>query len=137
MQKMANYQINTLKFFTGFFIPYADKKQKDKIKLIKEKYANKSEKTIQKQFEKAKIKVHLAILGGGDIIFPIITAGVFYKVYHSLAASLIITLFATIALLYLFVFAKKGKFYPAMPFLTIGMYIGMIITWILMNLHII
>jgi presenilin-like A22 family membrane protease len=136
MQKMAHYQINTLRFFTGFFIPYANKKEKEKIKLLKDKYKNKSEKLLQNKFKEAKIKVNLAILGGGDIIFPIITAGIFYK-YIGLIPALIITLSATISLLYLFVFAKKGKFYPAMPFLSSGMYIGMIIVWILMSLHII
>jgi len=129
MQKMAKYQINNLKFFTGFFIPYADKKTKSKIKFLKDKYKNKTGKFIQKALKKAKIKIHLAILGGGDIIFPIITAGVFYKFYGILPA-LIITAFATLSLLFLFIIARKGKFYPAMPFLTIGMYLGMILSWI-------
>lgn len=136
MQKMANYQINNLKFFTGFFIPYANKKEKQKIKEIKEKYEKKSEKFLQKKFRDAKVKISLAILGGGDVIFPIITAGVFLK-YFGITQALIITFTATLALVYLFIFAKKGKFYPAMPFLTIGMYIGMILAWILTYLHII
>lgn len=129
MQKMAKFQIENLKFFTGFFIPYADKKQKAKIKLIKDKYKNKGDKFLTKKFKQAKIRVNLAILGGGDVIFPIITAGVFFKSY-GLFAALIITACATLALLGLFIFAQKGKFYPAMPFLTIGLYIGMIINWI-------
>ncbi len=136
MQKMAHYQINTLRFFTGFFIPYANKKEKEKIKLIKNQYKGKSEEFMQDKFKKAKVKVNIAILGGGDIIFPIITAGIFFK-YMGLIPALIITLCATISLLYLFVFAKKGKFYPAMPFLSSGMYIGMIIIWILSSLKII
>ena len=103
---------------------------------LKEKYAKKSEKFLQNKFEKAKVKVNLAILGGGDIIFPIITAGIFYK-YFGLIPALIITLTATLAILYLFIFARKGKFYPAMPYLSGGMYIGMIIDWILMSLHLI
>ena len=128
MQKLAHYQINNLKFFTGFFMPYADKKQKEKIKMLKQKYTN--QKELEKQFKKAKIKISLAILGGGDIVFPIITAGIFYK-YYSLPAALIITASATIALLYLFIMARKGKFYPAMPFLTIGMYLGMMVSWLM------
>jgi len=136
MQKMAKYQINNLKIFTGFFIPYANKKEKTKIKNIKDKYREKSEKFLQNKLEKAKIKVNLAILGGGDIIFPIITAGIFYK-YFGIIPALIITLTATLAILYLFVFAKKGKFYPAMPYLSAGMYIGMIIDWILIATHVI
>ena len=134
MQKMAKYQIDKLKFFAGFFIPYASKQQKNKIKKIKDKYAKKSDKFLEAQFKKAKIKINLAILGGGDVIFPIITAGVFYKVYASLPAALIITTSSVLALLGLFMLAKKGKFYPAMPFLTIGMYLGMIVVWILREL---
>ena len=42
MQKMARYQIDRLQFFTGFFVPYAGKKEKEKIKMIKEKYKNKN-----------------------------------------------------------------------------------------------
>jgi hypothetical protein len=119
-----------LKFFTGFFVPYADKKQRQKIEFIKNKYKNKSETFMEEKFKKANIKVNLAILGGGDIIFPIITSGIFYK-YYGLIPALIITLFASLGLLYLFIFAEKKKFYPAMPFISIAMYIGMIITWLI------
>ncbi len=129
MQKMAKYQINKLKFFTGFFVPYVGKKAKQKIKFLKQKYKNKSKKVKEKAFTKAKIKINLAILGGGDIIFPIITAGIFYKTM-GLIPALIITASATIGLLGLFVLARKGKFYPAMPFLTIAMYLGMIFNWL-------
>ncbi len=129
MEKMAKYQINKLRFFTGFFVPYVGKKQRKKIKTLKQKY--KSKKTLEKYLKKAKIKVNLAILGGGDVIFPIITAGVFYKVYSSIWPALIISISATLALATLFIMARKGKYYPAMPFLTIGMYLGMIINWLI------
>ena len=130
MEKMANYQINNLKFFTGFFIPYASKQEKQKIKNIKEKYSEKSEKFLEEKFKRAKIKVNLAILGGGDIIFPIITAGVFIKVFGSVIPGLVISVFSTVALFALFLLARKGKFYPAMPFLTIGIYLAMIFNWL-------
>ena len=128
MQKMAEFQMNNLKFFTGFFVPYADKKNKQKIKLMKEKYKNDDEK-LEKEFKKSKIKVNLAILGGGDIIFPIITAGVFYQAFGVLSALLIACL-STVALALLFVLAKKGKYYPAMPFITGGLYLGMGLSWL-------
>jgi len=128
MQKMASYQINKLKFFTGFFMPYADKKTKLKIKKIKDKYTSKED--VEKHLKKSNVKVSLAILGGGDIIFPIITAGVILKVTGSISQALIISLSATLALLFLFIMARKGKFYPAMPFLTIGMYLGLIFNWL-------
>ncbi len=126
MQKMAKFQINELKLFAGFFIPYMDKKQREKVKEIKQKY---KKKELDKVLEKKKFKVSLAILGGGDVIFPIIAAGIFMKIF-SLTSALFITAGATLALLYLFTVARKGKFYPAMPFLTGGIFIGMILGWI-------
>ena len=104
MQKIANYQINNLKIFTGFFIPYADKKIKLKIKNIKQKSKNKQE--LETKFKKSKIKINLAILGGGDIIFPIITAGVFLKTYPTIFPALIISIASTLALLFLFILAS-------------------------------
>jgi len=130
MQKMANFQMNTLRIFGGFLIPYAGKTEKEKIKLLKQKYTKKGEKVLERQFKKARIKVNMAILGGGDVIFPLITAGVFLKSYPTVWPALTITLFSTLALTYLLFAAKKGKFYPAMPFLTIGMYLGMIFSWL-------
>jgi len=129
MQKMAKYQIEKLRFFTGFFVPYADKKERLKIREIRQKYEKKGDKVLEAQFKKARIKVNLAILGGGDVIFPIITAGVFYK-FLGIIPALIIAVSATLALLFLFIMARKGKFYPAMPFITIGMYLGMIVSWL-------
>jgi len=140
MQKMAKFQIDKVKIFSGFFVPYADKKTKQKIKRLKQKYKNKkiSSKTLKKQ----KIKVNLAILGGGDVIFPIIAAGVFlvalkpivlipWKLWLSV---FMVPLGATIALTYLFIFAKKRKFYPAMPFITAGIIAGMLLGWILSSI---
>lgn len=131
MQKMAEFQMNNLKFFTGFFVPYADKKEKEKIRLLKEKTLGKTDSEIEKEFKKAKIKVNLAILGGGDVIFPIISAGVFYN-HYGIISSLLIIVFSTIALSLLFVLAKKGKYYPAMPFITAGLYMGMLLSWIVL-----
>jgi len=133
MQKMAKFQINKLKLFTGFFVPYADKKTKDKIRLIRQRY--KSKKIPDSVAKKQKFRISLAILGGGDVVFPIITAGVVmqYVLKKSLSmplgiiGALLVSVFATLALLALFIFSKKGKFYPAMPFITAGCIIGMIV----------
>jgi len=124
MQKMAKYQINHLKFFAGFFIPYADSKERKKIKALKQKYKNK--KIPNSVIKKKKIKVSLAILGGGDVVFPIIAAGVLLR-SSGLIPALLVSLFATIALLILQILAKKGKFYPAMPFISAGIFVGMIL----------
>lgn len=117
MQKMAHYQIKTLKFFTGFFIPYLDKKERALLK--------KSSKMRQK-----KVKVNIAILGGGDVALPIIVAGVvLYQM--GLVQALIVSLGATIALAWLFYISKKGKFYPAMPFISLGCFVALAIAFLL------
>jgi presenilin-like A22 family membrane protease len=119
MQKMAKYQINQLKIFSGFFIPYVSKKVRMELKkLPKSKLKNK------------KVKANVAILGGGDVIFPIITAGVMLK-QLGFSAALFVILGATLGLSYLFFFAEKKKFYPAMPFITIGILLGLVINFLI------
>jgi len=123
MQKMAKYQINKLKVFSGFFVPYVSKQMRTKIKTWK--------KTLKKtELKKKKIKVNIAILGGGDIIFPIITAGVMLKTLGIIPAILVIA-GATLGLGYLFFFSEKKKFYPAMPFITGGILVGIALSYLL------
>lgn len=64
-----------------------------------------------------------AVLGGGDIGFPLIFAGVVMKSFSFIQVMLIPAL-AAVALLGLLVFGQKGKFYPAMPFLSAACFIG-------------
>jgi len=71
-----------------------------------------------------------AILGGGDIAFPLLAAVVMLKTFGWLPA-LITIAFATLALTYLFLTSKEGKFYPAMPYLSAGVFIGMLLGWLL------
>ena len=119
MQKMANYQISELKIFSGFFIPYVSKKVRMEIK-----------KTPKSELKKKKIKVNMAILGGGDVVFPIITSGVVLANFGAVPAIFVI-LGATLGLSYLLFFAEKKKFYPAMPFITAGIFLGILISWAL------
>jgi len=118
MVGLAKYQIQSLKIFTGFFIPYLTKNQLTKFKEAKGKV------------KKSKVKVSLAILGGGDVAFPLIFAGVMLR-SAGLLPALIIVAFSTIALLALFAYSRKGKFYPAMPFITAGCLVGWLITLLL------
>ena len=119
MQKMAKYQIKKLKIFSGFFIPYMTKQIRDKIK-----------KLSPAQLKKKKIQVHVAILGGGDVVFPIIASGVILKTLGLIPALLVI-LGATIGLSILLFLAEKKKFYPAMPFITFGIFIGIILGYLI------
>lgn len=119
MVSLAKYQIQHLKIFTGFFIPYLTRKQIAELKRAKNNNAR-----------GRKIKVSLAILGGGDVAFPLILAGVILRA-SGLIPALIIVMGSTLALLGLFMYSQKGKFYPAMPFLSAGCLIGWLITLLL------
>ena len=122
MQKMAKFQINNLKLFAGFLIPSLNEKQKKQIELLREKYKN--AKIPDKKLKEKKIKINLAILGGGDVVFPIIFAGVVFKTL-GLFPAVLTSLFASIALFLLLLASKKGKAYPAMPFITAGCLAGL------------
>ena len=71
-----------------------------------------------------------AILGGGDIGFPLMFAGTILKISGFLYA-LPVVIFSTLALGILLYYAQKNKFYPAMPFLSIGCFIGYLISLII------
>lgn len=125
MQAMAKFQINYLKIFSGFFLPYVSKKDKAKIKKIREQLKKiKSKKKKEAFLKKQKVKINLAILGGGDIAFPMIFIGTVFLKY-GLASALLVIFTTTLSLAFLLLTAKKGKFYPAMPFLTTGCFIGL------------
>jgi presenilin-like A22 family membrane protease len=127
MQKMAKFQMDELKIFGGFYVPYASKKEKQRIKKIKEKIKNK--KMTKEEANKKSFKINVAILGGGDIIFPIITAGIVLKTWGIWPAILII-FGALIGLGLLLIFSNKKKFYPAMPFISSGIFLAMLISWL-------
>ena len=133
MIKMAKYQISKVKAFSGFFVPYMSKKIKMQLK-----------KLSKSQLKKKKIKINIAILGGGDVVFPIIAAGVVLKYVlgkagissmsffsllgsHYILAPLFVILGALLGLTYLLMFSEKKKFYPAMPYITRGIFLGLIV----------
>ena len=133
MQKMAKYQIDKLKIFGGFFVPYMSKKTRMKLKKLRK----------SKSKQKKKIRVNVAILGGGDVIFPLITAGVVFKTISvtmpfglpefigGFFPALFVIAGALLGLSYLLFFAEKKKFYPAMPFITAGILLGMILSYLI------
>ena len=123
MQKMAKFQMEELKIFGGFLITSASKKTREKIKLLKQKYKGKK---IPAKVKKQKFKVSIAILGGGDVVFPIITAGVFMRVYGIIPA-LFIIFGALFGLSLIFMTSEKKKSYPAMPYISSGIFIALIL----------
>jgi len=119
MIKLAEFQTKS-KVFAGLLIPYGTGKKKITSK----------ESGITKDKEKGKI----AVLGGGDIGFPLLFAGVVMKGLMlsnpeliAFLKTLIIPVFVSLALLYLLVSAQKNKFYPAMPYLTVGCVVGYLV----------
>jgi len=114
MISMAKFQAKS-KVFAGFMFPY-------------EKTEDSALKEIQK---KRQSGVRLAVLGGGDIGFPLLFAGVIMKELMltnpeiiAFLKTLAIPFFVTFALLYLLLVGKQDKFYPAMPYLTLGCIVG-------------
>ena len=103
MIKLAKFQTKT-GVFAGLLIPYIRGKIKGK----------------------KKIKVSTAILGGGDVAFPLIFAGVVMR-YFGVLPALFVVIFTTIALSLLLFKSKQNRYYPAMPFLTAGSFVGFII----------
>jgi len=89
-----------------------------------------------KRINKKSGKTSTAILGGGDLAFPAIFIGSYmdflakiipYKPLIFLYTSPLIV-FSTISLYTLFVKSKKGRYYPAIPYLTVGLLIGLLIS---------
>ncbi len=106
----------------------ANKEQKNKTKTTEttiptnEKQATESETQSQRS--------RTAILGGGDIAFPLLFAGTVFKYAGSLLQPIVIIITTAIALFLLFLYGKKSKYYPAMPFLTAGCFIGYGLLWL-------
>ncbi len=127
MIKLAKF-VSSSKLFAGLAVPY--KKTK-----LEKKVAVKAKDEAKGVIKSGKSRV--AILGGGDIGFPLIFSGVVMKglILDGFAAgflkTLIITAFTTIALLMLFLKGDKEKFYPAMPFLSAGCFLGYLVVWLI------
>jgi presenilin-like A22 family membrane protease len=122
MQKMAKYQIDKLKIFAGFLIPEISKQVKMKFQKMKKLGKKRN-----------KVQINIALLGGGDVVFPLIMAGVVLRKFGFTnllgmqlpVASLLIVLGATLGLTGLLIFGKRKKPYPAMPFISAGIFIAL------------
>ncbi len=108
MIKLAKAQTKS-KLFAGLLVPY--------------KFGS-----IKKKGKGVPIKVKTAILGGGDVGFPLIFAGVVLK-QMGLWQSLVIPFFAAAGLGLLLYYGDEKKFYPAMPFIGVGCFLGLLVVW--------
>ena len=118
MVKLAKFQARS-RIFAGLLLPYG-----------KGKGIAAEGKDIIKDKEKGRI----AVLGGGDIGFPLLFAGAVMKDLMlanpepiGFLKTLVIPVFVTIALLYLLITGEKDKFYPAMPYLSVGCILGYLV----------
>ena len=133
------------KMFAGLLIPYARQKPQAAGKVTKQK-----EVTMETQSPASNLKISMpegfedeevksAILGGGDIAFPMLFAGsvMTFLIENGLTRemaylkTLLIPLFAGIALFILLIKSEKDKFYPAMPFITAGCFVGFLVVILL------
>lgn len=124
MIKLAKFQSKS-KVFAGLLIPY----EKGKIIINGE-----AKLTAHAKPSKQLAKKSVAVLGGGDIGFTLIFAGVVMKglMLHETELSaflktLIIPIIVSIALLVLLFKGQQNKFYPAMPVLSLGCLVGYLI----------
>ncbi len=126
MVTLAKYQTEN-KLFAGLMMPYD--KRTNKIPLFaKEKKTSKKSK---KKTKSSSTSIKTAILGGGDIAFPLIFAGVVMKSYGSFLYPIIIIFTTAIALFLLLTYGKKDRYYPAMPFISAGAFLGFVIVWVI------
>jgi presenilin-like A22 family membrane protease len=128
MVSLAEFQTKS-KAFAGVLLSYKLKLKPKKIKKLK-----KGEKV------KVREEYRSAVLGGGDIAFPMLFAGVVMDsmikmgVHTKIFAfmySMIIPIIVAAVLFVLLAKASSDRFYPAMPFLTAGCLIGYGIVWLI------
>lgn len=139
MVTLAEFQSDS-NVFAGLFIPYSKKNKKTVIGFNSRKKSDAKDvskralsKSAGRKVKKEKDhssgsdagSVTRAILGGGDIAFPLIFAGTVMKT-SGFSGAAIIPPFATLGLFMLLYKSKKGKFYPAMPFISAGCILGYI-----------
>lgn len=130
MIRLAKFTVKN-KLFAGILVQY--KQTKNKIKLVTSKPHSQKKIDIDKISKpKKQGTIKQALLGGGDIVFPLIFAGaVFTQLLKqgfpntvALFSALTISVTTMISLYLLFLLGKKDRFYPAMPFVSAGCFIG-------------
>ena len=138
MVTMAKFTAES-QLFAGLTIPYKNVRGRITIqqKISKNSVLGGEKNGTAKHVKKSNSKQ--AILGGGDVVFPLIFSGVVIEHLVKLGISLwtsyfmgiIISLTTAGSLWLLFVYAKKDKFYPAMPFISTGCFVGLGIIWLI------
>ncbi len=111
------------KVFAGLLLPYQDG-------AIKTKMHERGVHHGETHGKKVPMKIRTAMLGGGDIGFPLIFAGVVLK-EMGVWQALVIPFFSLAGLGFLLWYGDEHKFYPAMPFIGAGCFLGLGVVWLL------
>ncbi len=126
MVKLAEFQKES-KVFAGLMVNY--NKKSGELVLSQDKLKQETETKAHKKKKTSNIKT--AILGGGDIGFPLIFTGAVMKpMFYNNVIPLkifIIPIFVSLALTWLFIYGKKDRYYPAMPYLSAGCIVGYLV----------
>ena len=125
MVAMAQFQSEE-KTFAGLFIPYIPT-EGGKAVLAKRTVLSSSKKFGSQD---ASFAGKVALLGGGDVAFPLLFSSVVLKTTTSFFSAFVISVCAAIALFLLLYYAKKDAFYPAMPFISAGCFVGYSLVWL-------
>lgn len=126
MVSIAKFQAKS-RLFAGLFISY----KRDSGESVK------GMEQMPKETKKES-QPFAAVLGGGDIGFPLIFAGVVMKslmlqetVISGFLKTAIIPISASAALFFLLMKGSSNKFYPAMPFISLGCFVGYFMTYLI------
>src|SRR3989338_4408509 len=132
MITLANFQSKS-SVFAGLFIPYG-KKKGHSAAAFKAYKVTAAAPVKSRQAPAPDSGQSVAVLGGGDIGFTLLFAGVVMKdlmlrepFLTAFLKTLVIPVLAAIALMVLLAKGKQNKFYPAMPFLSIACFAGWLI----------
>jgi len=115
---LSIFSISILLILIAVYDMYAVWKSKHMVKLAKFQSKVKLFAGIMIPYGKKRV----AILGGGDIGFPLLFAGVVVSEFGLLG--LLVPLVVGLSLFLLLYYGDKNKFYPAMPFLAAGCFVG-------------
>lgn len=133
MIKLAEFQSKS-KVFAGLFIPY----ERERISVKAPAKSQSWYKKTGKADKGSSGNMSVAVLGGGDIGFTLIFAGVVMKelmlqetVLVGFLKASIIPVCVSLALFALLVKGQQNKFYPAMPVLSLGCFVGYLIVLII------
>jgi len=89
------------------------------------------QKKVSGQKQTSKNSDASVMVGGGDITFPLLFAGAAMKYFGTILPGVLIVFGATVGLYILFSRSKSGTFYPAIPFVGAGAFVGFFLAFLL------